>query len=145
MAGSAKAKRDCPVSPLSNLFSSAWTYAPLPDPAGSSVLVAAVTWLQQTLLGTVATTVAVIAVASVGLMMLSGRIGLRHGATVIAGCFILFGASSIVAGIQTFIGPGGGGGELAYRPEPPLPPPPPVIDEPGNADPYAGASVPGPY
>jgi len=71
------------------------------DPAGSGVLVSAVNWLQGTLLGTVATVVAVIAVASVGFMMLTGRINWRHGATVILGCFVLFGAASIVAGIQS--------------------------------------------
>src|SRR3546814_18729752 len=54
-----------------------------------------------TLLGTVATVVAVIAVATVGFMMLTGRINWRYGATVILGCFILFGAASIVAGIQS--------------------------------------------
>jgi len=71
------------------------------DPAGSGVVVSAVNWLQGTLLGTVATVAAVIAVASVGFLMLTGRINWRHGATVILGCFILFGAASIVAGIQT--------------------------------------------
>jgi type IV secretion system protein VirB2 len=71
------------------------------DPAGSGVVVAAVNWLQGTLLGTVATVVAVIAVASVGFLMLTGRINWRYGATVILGCFILFGAASIVAGIQS--------------------------------------------
>jgi type IV secretion system protein VirB2 len=70
------------------------------DPAGSGVIVNAVNWLQGTLLGTVATTVAVIAVAAVGFMMLTGRINWRHGAVVILGCFILFGAASIVAGIR---------------------------------------------
>jgi len=71
------------------------------DPAGSGVLVSAVRWLEGTLLGTVATVVAVIAVATVGFMMLTGRINWRYGATVILGCFILFGAASIVAGIQS--------------------------------------------
>lgn len=71
------------------------------DPAGSSVLVSAVGWLQGTLLGTIATVAAVIAVAAVGFMMLTGRINWRYGATVILGCFILFGASSIVAGIHS--------------------------------------------
>ena len=71
------------------------------DPAGSGVIVSAVRWLQGTLLGTVATVVAVIAVASVGFLMLTGRINWRYGATVILGCFILFGAASIVAGIQS--------------------------------------------
>lgn len=71
------------------------------DPAGSGVLVSAVHWLQGTLLGTVATVVAVIAVAMVGFLMLTGRINWRYGATVILGCFILFDAASIVAGIQS--------------------------------------------
>lgn len=71
------------------------------DPAGSGVLVSAVNWLQGTLLGTVATAAAIIAVAVVGFMMLTGRINWRYGITVILGCFILFGAASIVAGIQS--------------------------------------------
>lgn len=71
------------------------------DPAGSGVLVSAVDWLQGTLLGTVATVAAVIAVATVGFMMLTGRINWRYGVTVILGCFILFGAASIVAGIHS--------------------------------------------
>lgn len=71
------------------------------DPEGSGVIVGAVNWLQGTLLGTVATTVAVIAIAAVGFMMLTGRLNWRHGAVVILGCFILFGAASIVAGIRT--------------------------------------------
>jgi type IV secretion system protein VirB2 len=70
------------------------------DPQGSGVLVSAVNWLSGTLLGTIATVVAVIAVAAVGFMMLTGRINWRYGVTVILGCFILFGASSIVAGIH---------------------------------------------
>jgi len=70
------------------------------DPQGSGVLINAVTWMQETLLGTIATTVAVIAVAMVGFMMLTGRMNWRYGAVVILGCFILFGATSIVAGIR---------------------------------------------
>jgi type IV secretion system protein VirB2 len=70
------------------------------DPAGSGPIVNALAWLQGTLLGTVATVVAIIAVASVGFMMLTGRMNWRYGATVILGCFVLFGAASIVGGIQ---------------------------------------------
>ena len=76
------------------------------DPAGSGPIVSAVHWLEGTLLGTIATVVAVIAVASVGLLMLTGRINWRYGATVILGCFILFGAASIVGGIQSTAGIG---------------------------------------
>lgn len=79
------------------------------DPQGSGVIVNAMQWMQGTLLGTVATVVAVIAIASVGLLMLTGRINWRHGGVVILGCFILFGAASIVAGIQSAATLSGGG------------------------------------
>lgn len=71
------------------------------DPQGSGPIVAALSWLQGTLLGNVATAVAVMAVAAVGFMMLTGRMNWRFGATVIIGCFILFGAGAIVSGIQS--------------------------------------------
>jgi type IV secretory pathway VirB2 component (pilin) len=74
------------------------------DPAGSAPILAAMLWLQGTLLGNVATAVAVMAVAAVGLMMLTGRLNWRLGATVILGCFILFGASAIVSGIRAAAG-----------------------------------------
>ena len=74
------------------------------DPAGSSPLIAALDWVQGTLLGNLATTAAVIAVAAVGFMMLTGRMDWRRGLTVIVGCFILFGAASIVAGIRAAAG-----------------------------------------
>ena len=71
------------------------------DPAGSNVILTAVSWLQGTLLGNVATALAVIAVGATGLLMLTGRIDWRRGATVILGCFIVFGAAAIVAGIRS--------------------------------------------
>ncbi len=70
------------------------------DPQGSGPIVNALSWMQGTLLGNVATTAAVIAVAVVGLMMLTGRMNWRFGATVIVGCFVLFGATAIVSGIR---------------------------------------------
>ncbi len=76
-------------------------FAQAADPQGSGPIVAALGWLQGTLLGNVATAVAVIAVAMVGFMMLTGRLNWRFGATVIVGCFVLFGASAIVTGIQS--------------------------------------------
>jgi type IV secretory pathway VirB2 component (pilin) len=119
-------------------------YGSIGDPAGSSVLVAAASWLQATLLGTVATTIAVIAVASIGFMMLSGRVNVRHGLTVIGGSFILFGATSIVAGLQSLAPV-----QIAAAPVPyiaaPIVAAPPVAAPPpasGGYDPYAGASVP---
>ncbi len=74
------------------------------DPAGSGPIVSALGWLQGTLLGNVATACAVIAVAMVGFMMLTGRMNWRFGATVIVGCFVLFGAGAIVSGIQSTAG-----------------------------------------
>ena len=74
------------------------------NPQGSGPIVAALQWLQGTLLGNVATAVAVIAVAMVGFMMLTGRVNWKFGGTVIIGCFILFGASAIVSGIQATAG-----------------------------------------
>lgn len=71
------------------------------DPAGSGPITGAVDWLQGTLLGNVATAIAVIAVAGVGFGMLTGRINWRHGATVVLGLFVLFGAATIVGGIRS--------------------------------------------
>src|SRR5436305_7382364 len=74
------------------------------DPAGSSPLIAALDWVQGTLLGNLATAAAVIAVAAVGFMMLTGRMDWRRGLTVVIGCFVIFGAVSIVAGIRSLAG-----------------------------------------
>lgn len=76
-------------------------FAQTVNPQGSGPIVAALAWLQGTLMGNVATAVAVMAVAAVGFMMLTGRLNWRFGATVIIGCFVLFGAGAIVTGIQS--------------------------------------------
>jgi len=112
----------------------------LADPIGSSPIAAAALWLQGTLLGTIATTVAVVAIASVGLMMLTGRVNVRRGVTVAMGCFVLFGASSIAAGIRMATSDLGGGAAAQAA----IDPPPAVVipKRPPNYDPYAGASVP---
>ena len=118
----------------------------LADPSGSSAAVAAVRWLEGALLGTAATSVAVICVAAVGLMMLSGRVSFRRAASVVLGCFILFGAPTIAAGIQAVAGGGAPAApEPVFVPPPYIPPPapPPVPPpQPSNPDPYAGAAVP---
>jgi len=119
------------------------SYAPISladSPAGSSVFAAAISWLQDVLLGTVATSIAVIAVAAIGFGMLTGRVNIRHGATVILGCFILFGASTIVNGLRY-----AASGVGDYSPPPVIvaaPPPVQPTSAPAPYDPYAGASVP---
>jgi len=76
------------------------------DPSGSGPILAALRWIEGTLLGNIATTVAVIAVAVVGLMMLTGRIDWRRGITVVIGAFIVFGAAAIVEGMRSIAGGG---------------------------------------
>ncbi len=71
------------------------------DPAGSGPILGALEWVQGTLMGNLATSAAVIAVAVVGLMMLTGRIDWRRGVTVVVGAFIVFGAVAIVAGMRS--------------------------------------------
>lgn len=88
------------VLTLMSLASDAFAQTPSGDPAGSSPILAALDWVQGTLLGNLATTAAVIAVAAVGFLMLTGRIDWRRGLTVVVGCFIIFGAVAIVAGIR---------------------------------------------
>ncbi len=70
------------------------------DAGGSSPLLGALQWIQHSMLGPIATSAAVIAVAAVGFMMLTGRIEWRRGLTVVIGCFIIFGAVAIVEGIR---------------------------------------------
>lgn len=67
-------------------------------------ILGAASWVRDLLMGPLATTVAVIAVAMVGFMMLTGRMNWKHGAVVILGLFILFGAPHIVASIQSAAG-----------------------------------------
>jgi type IV secretory pathway VirB2 component (pilin) len=115
----------------------------LTDPAGSSAIADGVAWIEGAALGTVATTVAVIAVAAIGLLMLSGRLELRRGVTVVIGCFLLFGASGIAAALAGLTG------AERQRSQPAAPDPEPLSSRlpssappPSAHDPYAGASVP---
>jgi type IV secretory pathway VirB2 component (pilin) len=73
------------------------------DPQGSGPILSALQWIEGTLMGNVATTAAVIAVAVVGLMMLTGRIDWRRGVVVVLGAFIIFGAAAIVEGMRSFV------------------------------------------
>lgn len=87
--------------------------------------------------------IAVIAVAAIELLMLSGLLELRRGISVVAGCCILFGASAIAATLTGF----DGGLKENNRPPPAdlghLRGALRALDPPASAyDPYAGASVP---
>jgi hypothetical protein len=78
-------------------------------------------------------------------MLLTGRVNARSSAAAVVGCFVLFGASTIVMGLQL----AAGGSDAPVPPQRPVAPPPsiaapePALASPPAAyDPYAGASVP---
>jgi len=100
---------------------------------------AAANWLTATLLGSVAIGLCVIAVAIVGLMLMTGRLAVREAAKVAIGCFVLLGAPVLAAGLQGAAGSAGGtivaSPPAIYAPSP-LPERPPA-----HYDPYAGASL----
>lgn len=114
----------------------------LADPPVGSPIADGVLWMQGATLGSAATAIAVIAIAAVGLLMLSGRLELRRGITVVVGCFVLFGANSIAATL-TGSEPGARLHHTADRKTAPLSGPLrlPAV-QPADYDPYAGASVP---
>lgn len=118
--------------------------ASLFDPPAASVLLADASWIEGTLLGGLATIVAVIAVAAVGVAMFEGRVDLKRGMAVIAGCFVLFGAPAISAGLMSIVERDGvavtkAPAPLALTMPPPILPPAPQKQ---GFDPYAGAAVP---
>jgi type IV secretory pathway VirB2 component (pilin) len=101
----------------------------------------ALDWVQGVLLGSIATSVAILGVAAVGFLMLSGRIDPRRAATVVTGCFVIFGASAIARGITESTSRWSSPPAAALAEIPPVPPPPPVQALPAQ-DPYAGAALP---
>ena len=112
----------------------------------SNVFISVVVWLQSALLGSIATTIAIFAVASIGFLMLTGRIDLRRAAQVVFGCFIIFGASTIASGIIRAVEGRRSDPDLvsAALPPPPQLAPPPAIPTAAATpyDPYAGAALP---
>lgn len=110
-----------------------------------NVFSAAVEWLNAVLLGSLASLVAIIAVGSVGFLLLSGRVDVRRAAQVILGCFILFGASAIASGIMRGLTGGAPTAEILPPPVPPALPPVTASHAtmPNSVfDPYAGAALP---
>lgn len=98
-------------------------------------------WVAGALSGSLATALCVVAVALLGVLMLRGRLPVREGVQVVAGCFLLFGASAVAAGLMSAgVGRSGVGRASPDQVRPytlqTSPPPPPA-----DYDPYAGASV----
>lgn len=100
-------------------------------------LLRAAAWIESLLTGTMVTVVAILAVASVGVAMMAGRVEWRRGTEVVLGVFLIFGASAIAQGLVR---------HPSFRAYPPAPitVPPVVVEVPPAAvyDPYAGAAVP---
>jgi len=107
---------------------------------GRNSIVDAGWWLQHLLTGSVATIVAVLAVAATGAAMLTGRVDVRRGAAVIVGCFLLFGAPTITTGLYAALT--GGFAGSAPQASSSSPKAPAVPKSPDPYDPYAGAAVP---
>jgi type IV secretory pathway VirB2 component (pilin) len=72
--------------------------------AGSSSIVEAIVWIEGVMTGSVATAIAVLAVAAFGLRMLGGHVDWRHGSRIVLGCFLIFGAPAIARGFLTAAG-----------------------------------------
>lgn len=97
----------------------------------------AVRWLAGITSSSMAATLCVIAVASVGLLALQGRFPIRQGARVIFGCFVLLGAPMIAAAIANLargeiVTPNAPSAQVGTNGRA-LPP--------ASYDPYAGASL----
>lgn len=90
------------------------------------------------MLGTLAVVVGTIAVAVVGLLMVSGHLDWRRGLTVALGCFLIFGAPIIADGLLG--GAASSGPAAAVSSDAPADlPSVPAVSKPAY-DPYAGAA-----
>lgn len=117
----------------------------LADPGQGCALVLAANWVRALITGTPATIIATLAVASIGFLMLRGRLPLRRGLTVVLGCFVVFGASTIADGlvrISDTVSDREEGMPLSDIAVAPVLPPSVAPPQPQVYDPYAGASVP---
>ena len=109
--------------------------------ASDAAIPAAVDWAVGTLMGSVATGVAVLAVAFLGFGMLSGRIDWRTGVRVVLGIFILFGAPLIARELMA-LGRNGDAVETGQLDAGRIPQHPVGPKNAPVADPYAGAVMP---
>jgi type IV secretory pathway VirB2 component (pilin) len=57
-------------------------------------------WLGGLLGGGLATALCIVAIAMLGMLMLGGRLQVRTGLKVVAGCFLLLSASLVAGGLQ---------------------------------------------
>jgi type IV secretory pathway VirB2 component (pilin) len=107
---------------------------------GDSSLVEAAGWVSNLLTGSLAISIAMLAIAWLGFVTLQGRLPWRDGLRIVLGCFILFGSSTIAAAFLQLAS--SNQSRVIEVPRATtaksvaIPARPPVFD------PYAGASVP---
>jgi type IV secretory pathway VirB2 component (pilin) len=109
---------------------------------GYSALTAAISWIEQLLIGNLGTSIAVLAIAGVGFAMLQGYLPVRNGTRVLIGCFILFGAPLIAQGLVRALRGEKNVAQQQLAPTPNIPAPPREPAKGERFDPYAGATVP---
>ncbi len=108
------------------------------EPSQGTALSQSADWLTQIVSSSLAATLCVIAIAFVGLMLMTGRLVVRDAVRVVLGCFVLLGAPAIATALLKLT-------DVAAEPQQPAiiaaqtPPPAPL--PPSNYDPYAGASL----
>jgi type IV secretory pathway VirB2 component (pilin) len=115
--------------------------ASLLDPPPESVIASGADWISGLIFGPLANVIAVIAIAWVGLAMLSGRVDIRRGMAVVLGCFLLFGAKGIADGLRSVAMSEAVPMAASAPPPPTFAIPPPSTKVPVGYDPYAGAAV----
>ena len=98
----------------------------------------AANWVAALLTGSIAVSIAVLAVAVIGFLLLQGRLPYMLAARVVLGCFVLFGAAGFGAALVDL----GGGAAVPPAPAAEAPRYAPVAPVAVSSDPYAGATVP---
>lgn len=94
--------------------------------SGASAIILATSWLTSEPLGSFVTSIAVIAIATMGLLLLFGRIDIRRAARLLVGCFVVFGASAIARGIFDAVSVSPGGADVTQASLQPVSPRPPA-------------------
>lgn len=111
-------------------------------PQHENAIAAAIRWVEGALLGSIATSIATIAIALFAFAMFQGRFDLRIAGRAALGAFILFGAPMIAVGLLGALG----GREAAaldlVQQEPVASAVSQMPKNPPIQDPYAGAAVP---
>lgn len=117
------------------------TQGSLSDPPPVSAISTAADWVSNLLFGPLATAIAVIAIASIGIALMTGRIDLRRGLSILIGCFLLFGARGLADGLRSTATDNEKSVVSTAPPPPTFPNPTPSSSNTNAFDPYAGAAV----